>query len=84
MEKKTTQKNKKEKKTQHKIDNGFFFSAARRWDALSTGDYCPFAFSAAHNLQAAKGSPDMGQHVPDTEALIQLTLTLAGRGTSQP
>lgn len=89
MGKKTTQKNKKEKKTQHKTDDGFcffdfFFPTARSWDALSTEDYCPFAFPAAHNLQAAKGSPDVGLRVPDAEALTQLTLALAGRGTSQP
>lgn len=62
----------------------FFFPTARSWDALSTEDYCPFAFPAAHNLQAAKGSPDVGLRVPDAEALTQLTLALAGRGTSQP
>lgn len=91
MGKKTTQKNKKEKKTQHKTDDGFcffdfffFFPTARRWDALSTEDFCPFAFPAAHNLQPARGSPDVGLHVPDAEAVTQLTLTLAGRGASQP
>lgn len=90
MGKKTTQKNKKkEKKTQHKTDDGFcffdfFFPTARRWDALSTEDYCPLAFPAAHNLQPSTGSPDVGLRVPDAEAVTQLMLTLAGRGTSQP
>lgn len=62
----------------------FFFPTARRWDALSTEDYCPLAFPAAHNLQPSTGSPDVGLRVPDAEAVTQLTLTLAGRGTSQP
>lgn len=90
MGKKTTQKNKKkEKKTQHKTDDGFcffdfFFPTARRWDALSTKDYCPLAFPAAHNLQPSTGSPDVGLRVPDAEAVTQLMLTLAERGTSQP
>lgn len=80
---------KKEKKTQHKTDDGFcffdfFFPTARRWDALSTEDYCPLAFPAAHNLQPSTGSPDVGLRVPDAEAVTQLMLTLAGRGTSQP
>lgn len=33
---------------------------ARRWDAFSTEDSCPYAFPTVHNLQAAKCSPDTG------------------------
>lgn len=70
MGEKTTQKNKK-KKTQHKTDDGFsfifflflffpsfFWPMARRWDAFSTEDSCPYAFPTVHNLQAARCSPD--------------------------
>lgn len=58
----------------------FFLPMARRWDAFSTEDSCPYAFPTVHNLQAAKCSPDTGLQEPDAMAPPQPTQTPAGRG----
>lgn len=60
MGKKTTQKNKKEKKTQHKTDDGFFFQLQEDGMPLAPGIIVPLPFLLPTTFRLLKAPQTWG------------------------